>query len=251
MSPLLEIQSVHTNTGEIKILNGLSLTIKPGEIHAIMGPNGSGKSTLANTIAGNPNYQITDGDILFKGQSIQAMTPDQRARLGLFLAFQYPVAVPGVTVVNFLRQAVNAVRGKDLPIREFREELFNQMDSLSMDREFARRYLNDGFSGGEKKRTEMLQLAMLKPSLAVLDETDSGLDIDALRTVADGVNSIMNPDMGLLLITHYQRLLDYIKPQFVHVLIDGKIVQTGGPELAEELEKSGYDALEPTKISSE
>ena len=237
MEHLLEIQSVHTNTGEIKILNGLSLTINPGEIHAIMGPNGSGKSTLANTIAGNPSYQITDGDILFKGQSITAMSPDQRARLGLFLAFQYPVAVPGVTVVNFLRQAVNAVRGKDLPIREFREELFNHMDSLSMDREFARRYLNDGFSGGEKKRTEMLQLAMLKPSLAVL--------------VADGVNSIMNPDMGLLLITHYQRLLDYIKPQFVHVLIDGKIVKTGGPELAEELEKSGYDALEPAKISGE
>ena len=165
MEHLLEIQSVHTNTGEIKILNGLSLTINPGEIHAIMGPNGSGKSTLANTIAGNPSYQITDGDILFKGQSITAMSPDQRARLGLFLAFQYPVAVPGVTVVNFLRQAVNAVRGKDLPIREFREELFNHMDSLSMDREFARRYLNDGFSGGEKKRTEMLQLAMLNQVL--------------------------------------------------------------------------------------
>ena len=248
MSPLLEIQSLHTNTGEIKILNGLSLTINPGEIHAIMGPNGSGKSTLANTIAGNPSYQITAGDILFKEQSITAMSPDQRARLGLFLAFQYPVAVPGVTVVNFLRQAVNAVRGEDLPIREFREQLFNHMDSLSMDREFARRYLNDGFSGGEKKRTEMLQLAMLKPSLAVLDETDSGLDIDALRTVADGVNSIMNPDMGLLLITHYQRLLDYIKPHFVHVLINGKIVQTGGPELAQELEKSGYDALENATI---
>ena len=251
MSPLLEIQSVHTNTGKIKILNGLSLTINPGEIHAIMGPNGSGKSTLANTIAGNPSYQITAGDILFKEQSITAMSPDQRARLGLFLAFQYPVAVPGVTVVNFLRQAVNAVRGEDLPIREFREQLFNHMDSLSMDREFARRYLNDGFSGGEKKRTEMLQLAMLKPSLAVLDETDSGLDIDALRTVADGVNSIMNPDMGLLLITHYQRLLDYIKPHFVHVLINGKIVQTGGPELAQELEKSGYDALENATIPGE
>ncbi len=244
MDPLLEIQSVHAGTGEHKILNGLSLQINPGEIHALMGPNGSGKSTLANTIAGNPAYTISSGDILFKGKSLIQLAPDQRARLGLFLAFQYPVAVPGVTVVNFLRQAVNAVRGKDLPIREFREELFQHMDSLSMDRGFARRYLNDGFSGGEKKRTEMLQLAMLQPSLAVLDETDSGLDIDALRTVADGVNSIMNPNMGLLLITHYQRLLDYIKPHFIHVLMDGKIVQTGGPELAEELEQSGYDAIE-------
>tara|TARA_B110000263_G_C15282810_1_gene499188 strand:+ start:102 stop:845 length:744 start_codon:yes stop_codon:yes gene_type:complete len=244
MDSLLEIQSLHAETGEHKILNGLSLQINPGEIHAIMGPNGSGKSTLANTIAGNPTYTISSGDILFKGKSLIQLTPDQRARLGLFLAFQYPVAVPGVTVVNFLRQAVNAVRGKDLPIREFREQLFQHMDSLSMDRGFARRYLNDGFSGGEKKRTEMLQLAMLQPSLAVLDETDSGLDIDALRTVADGVNSIMNPNMGLLLITHYQRLLDYIKPHFIHVLMDGKIVQTGGPELAEELEQSGYDAIE-------
>ena len=247
MDPLLEIQSVHAGTGEYEILNGLSLQINPGEIHAIMGPNGSGKSTLANAIAGNPTYTISSGDILFKGKSLKQLSPDQRARLGLFLAFQYPVAVPGVTVVNFLRQAVNAVRGKDLPIREFREELFQHMDSLNMDREFARRYLNDGFSGGEKKRTEMLQLAMLQPSLAVLDETDSGLDIDALRTVADGVNSIMNPNMSLLLITHYQRLLDYIKPHFVHVLMGGKIVQTGGPELAEELEKSGYDAIEVKK----
>ncbi|HET7738630.1 MAG TPA: Fe-S cluster assembly ATPase SufC [Tepidiformaceae bacterium] len=241
---LLEIDNLHANIGDKPILKGLSLTIRKGEIHAIMGPNGSGKSTLANTLMGNPNYVITSGEVRFKGQPLNAMTPDQRARLGLFLAFQYPVAIPGVTMVNFLRQAVNAVRGEDVPIREFRELLFGKMDVLKMDQEFARRYVNDGFSGGEKKRAEMLQMAMLQPSMAVLDETDSGLDIDALRTVAEGVNALMNPEMGLLLITHYQRLLSYIKPQFVHVLIDGRIVRSGGPELAEELEATGYDEME-------
>ncbi|MGK2965950.1 MAG: Fe-S cluster assembly ATPase SufC [Tepidiformaceae bacterium] len=241
---LLEIDNLHANIGDKAILKGLSLTIRKGEIHAIMGPNGSGKSTLANTLMGNPNYVITSGEVRFKGQPLNAMTPDQRARLGLFLAFQYPVAIPGVTMVNFLRQAVNAVRGEDVPIREFRELLFGKMDVLKMDQEFARRYVNDGFSGGEKKRAEMLQMAMLQPSMAVLDETDSGLDIDALRTVAEGVNALMNPEMGLLLITHYQRLLSYIKPQFVHVLIDGRIVRSGGPELAEELEATGYDEME-------
>ena len=241
---LLEIDALRATIAGKEILKGLNLTVRAGEVHAIMGPNGSGKSTLANTLMGHPRYAVTGGEIRFQGQALAAMPPDERARRGLFLAFQYPVAVPGVTVVNFLRQAVNAVRGEEVAIREFREELFVKMDLLKMDRGFARRYLNDGFSGGEKKRAEMLQLAMLKPRMAVLDETDSGLDIDALRTVADGVNTLMNDDMGLLLITHYQRLLNYIKPQFVHVLIDGRIVRSGGPELAEELEATGYDTIE-------
>ena len=241
---LLEIDALRAAVAGKEILTGLNLTIRAGEVHAIMGPNGSGKSTLANALMGNPRYAVTGGEVRFRGQPLAGMPPDERARLGLFLAFQYPVAVPGVTVVNFLRQAVNAVRGEEVPIREFREELFATMDLLKVDRDFARRYLNDGFSGGEKKRAEMLQLAMLKPRMAVLDETDSGLDIDALRTVADGVNALMNDDMGLLMITHYQRLLNYIKPQFVHVLIDGRIVRSGGPELAEELEATGYDTIE-------
>jgi Fe-S cluster assembly ATP-binding protein len=215
-----------------------------------MGPNGSGKSTLANVLMGHPSYKVTAGDVLFKGQKLLTMKVDERARQGLFLAFQYPVAIPGVTMVNFLRQAVNAVRGADVPIREFREALFKKMDILKVDQDFARRYVNDGFSGGEKKRAEMLQMAMLEPSMAVLDETDSGLDIDALRTVAEGVNALMNPEMGLLLITHYQRLLNYVKPQFVHVLIDGRIVRSGGPELAEELEVTGYDEMEAALAAS-
>ncbi len=243
-APLLEIDALRASVAGKEILTGLNLTVRPGEVHAIMGPNGSGKSTLANTLMGNPRYAVTGGGVRFLGEALEGMAPDERARQGLFLAFQYPVAVPGVTVVNFLRQAVNAVRGEDLPVREFRQELFAKMELLKVDRDFARRYLNDGFSGGEKKRAEMLQLAMLQPRMAVLDETDSGLDIDALRTVADGVNALMNEDMGLLLITHYQRLLNYIKPQFVHVLMDGRIVRSGGPELAEELEASGYDAIE-------
>ncbi len=243
-APLLEIDALRADVAGKEILKGLNLTVRQGEVHAIMGPNGSGKSTLANALMGNPRYAVTGGEVRFLGQTLAGMAPDERARRGLFLAFQYPIAVPGVTVVNFLRQAVNAVRGEDIPVREFREELFAQMELLKVDRDFARRYLNDGFSGGEKKRAEMLQLAMLQPRMAVLDETDSGLDIDALRTVADGVNAIMNENMGLLLITHYQRLLNYIKPQFVHVLIDGRIVRSGGPELAEELEANGYDAIE-------
>ena len=243
-APLLEIDALRANVAGNEILTGLNLTIRPGEVHAIMGPNGSGKSTLANTLMGNPRYEVTGGEVRFLGDALDGMAPDERARRGLFLAFQYPVAVPGVTVVNFLRQAVNAVRGEEVPVREFRQELFQKMELLKVDRDFARRYLNDGFSGGEKKRAEMLQLAMLQPRMAVLDETDSGLDIDALRTVADGVNALMHENMGLLLITHYQRLLNYIKPQFVHVLIDGRIVRSGGPELAEELEESGYDTIE-------
>ncbi|MFN0095380.1 MAG: Fe-S cluster assembly ATPase SufC [Dehalococcoidia bacterium] len=243
-TPLLEITDLRASIGGKQILNGLTLTIFPGEVHAIMGPNGSGKSTLANVLMGNPAYEVTSGDAKLLGQSLLELAPDERARLGLFLAFQYPVAIPGVTLVNFLRQAVSAKQGRDVPIREFRQLLDQQMNLLKVDRDFARRYVNDGFSGGEKKRAEMLQMAMLQPRMAVLDETDSGLDIDALRTVSEGVNSLMNPEMGLLLITHYQRLLNYIRPQFIHVLVNGRIVASGGPELAEELESSGYDRYE-------
>jgi Fe-S cluster assembly ATP-binding protein len=247
---LLEIKDLRAEIAGKEILRGLSLHINEGEVHAIMGPNGSGKSTLANVLMGHPGYRVTGGEVLFRGQSILGMAPDERARLGLFLAFQYPVAIPGVTLVNFLRQAVNAKRGVDVPIREFREHLFKQMKMLDVNQDFARRYVNDGFSGGEKKRAEMLQMAVLEPAMAVLDETDSGLDIDALRTVAEGVNTIMHPGMGLLLITHYQRLLNYIKPQFVHVLIGGRIVKSGGPELALQLEETGYDELEAAALAT-
>jgi len=243
----LEIKNLHVNIEDKEILKGLSLTINQGEIHAIMGPNGTGKSTLAYTLMGHPNYTVTEGEIIFKGQNMLELEPDERSRAGIFLAFQYPVAIPGVTVANFLRTAVNARRravnpeDKGMPIPEFRKMLKDKMSMLKMDQAFADRYLNEGFSGGEKKRAEILQMATLKPEIAILDETDSGLDIDALRIVAEGVNALSGPDLGVLVITHYQRLLNYIKPDFVHIMLDGKIVESGGPDLALHLEEQGYD----------
>ncbi|MBM3124501.1 MAG: Fe-S cluster assembly ATPase SufC [Chloroflexi bacterium] len=243
----LEIKNLHVSIEEKEILKGLSLTVKQGEIHAIMGPNGTGKSTLAYTLMGHPNYKVTGGEIRFKDIDILELEPDERSRLGLFLAFQYPVAIPGVTVANFLRSALNSRRrvenpaDKGIPIPEFRKMLKERMDMLKMDHNFAGRYLNDGFSGGEKKRAEILQLATLRPEIAILDETDSGLDIDALRIVSEGVNALAGPQLGVLVITHYQRLLNYIKPHFVHVMMDGRIVESGGPDLALHLEEHGYD----------
>ncbi len=243
----LEIKNLHVGIEGKEILKGLSLSIKQGEIHAIMGPNGTGKSTLAYTLMGHPNYAVTDGEITFKDKNVLELEPDERSRLGLFLAFQYPVAIPGVTVANFLRSAINSRRraenpeDKGMPIPEFRKMLKEKMDMLKMDHAFAGRYLNDGFSGGEKKRAEILQLATLKPEIAILDETDSGLDIDALRIVSEGVNALAGPHLGVMVITHYQRLLNYIKPDFVHVMLDGRIVESGGPDLALHLEEHGYD----------
>ena len=239
--PLFVIEDLHVSIEGKEILKGVNLSINRGEVHALMGPNGSGKSTLANALMGHPRYEVTGGHVIFKGEDILGLRPDQRARKGLFLAFQYPTAIPGVTMVNFLRASLKAVRGSDVPVREFRAILKETMDLLKVDESFARRYVNDGFSGGEKKRAEVLQLGILRPEMAVLDETDSGLDIDALRTVAEGVGALMGPGMGVLLITHYQRILNYIKPDFVHVLYAGRIVKSGGRELAEELEARGYE----------
>jgi Fe-S cluster assembly ATP-binding protein len=242
----LVIRDLHASIDGAEILKGVDLELSKGEVHAIMGPNGSGKSTLAHVLMGHPAYEVTGGEVTFKGEEVLELEPDERSRLGLFLAFQYPAAIPGVTVANFLRMAVNAHRrgedGTENPIRipEFRKLLQESMEQLKIDRSMTSRYLNDGFSGGEKKRMEMLQMAMLRPQIAILDETDSGLDIDALRIVADGVNSLVGPDMGALVITHYSRLLRYIKPQHVHVLVDGRIVRSGGPEVADELERDGY-----------
>jgi Fe-S cluster assembly ATP-binding protein len=249
MSNDLVIKNLHAQVGEKKILNGVNLTIQQGTIHAIMGPNGSGKSTLANTIAGHPGYTVTEGEVWYKGQNILKLEPNERSTLGIFLAFQYPVAVPGVTVGNFLRAALNSHRaeeGKDpkqtaIPIPEFRKLLKAGQTHLEMDDSFIRRYLNEGFSGGEKKRLEILQMMLLKPGMAILDETDSGLDIDALRIVSNGVNALMNPSMGVMVITHYQRLLNYIKPQVISIMLDGRVVRESGPELALDLEAKGYD----------
>ncbi|MBN1530717.1 MAG: Fe-S cluster assembly ATPase SufC [Thermoleophilaceae bacterium] len=237
----LEIQNLHVRIEEREILHGVDLTVKKGETHALMGPNGSGKSTLANTLMGNPNYEVTEGRILLDGEDLTEADPDERARAGLFMAFQYPATIPGVSVANFLRMAVNARREEPIKVKEFGEILGKNMELLKIDRAFTSRYLNEGFSGGEKKRAEILQLAMLAPEFAVLDETDSGLDIDALRIVSDGVNALREQERGFLIITHYTRILGYVRPEFVHIMIDGRIVREGGPELADELEDKGYE----------
>lgn len=247
MTSVLEIRNLHVNVNDKPILKGVNLLVKQGEIHALMGPNGTGKSTLAYALMGHPGYTVTAGQMLFEGQDLVELEPDERSRLGLFLAFQYPVAIPGVSVANFLRTAINARRKKEnpedkgMPIPQFRKVLKDKMDLLQVDHSFAGRYLNEGFSGGEKKRAEILQMATLEPKIAVMDETDSGLDIDALRVVAHGVNAMAGPDLGVLVITHYQRILNYIKPDFVHVMLDGKIVESGGADLALHLEEHGYD----------
>jgi Fe-S cluster assembly ATP-binding protein len=248
MTTALEIKNLHVTIDDQPILKGIDLLVKQGEVHALMGPNGSGKSTLAYTLAGHPFYEPTAGQVIFDGLDLLEMEADERSRAGLFLAFQYPVAVPGVTVANFLRQALNARRraedpdDKGMPIPAFRRLLKEKMDTLSIDYKFAGRYLNEGFSGGEKKRAEILQMATLEPKIAIMDETDSGLDIDALRIVSDGANTLQKENgMGVLVITHYQRILNYIHPDFVHVMLNGRIVESGGPELALQLEENGYD----------
>jgi Fe-S cluster assembly ATP-binding protein len=246
--PLLKVVDLHAEIAEsgTEILRGVNLEIQEGEIHAIMGPNGSGKSTLSKVISGHPSYEVTDGDILFRGESILGMEPDERAQAGIFLAFQYPVEIPGVSIANFLRTAINAKRGEEMDIFDFQDLLVEKMTMLEMDPVFAERSVNEGFSGGEKKRNEILQLAMLEPTLAIMDETDSGLDIDALKVVSAGINKIKAQhveDMSVLLITHYQRMLNYVKPDFVHVMVEGRIVRSGGPELALELEEKGYESV--------
>jgi Fe-S cluster assembly ATP-binding protein len=240
----LEIRNLHVSAEDKEILKGLDLEVSKGKVHALMGPNGSGKSTLANAIMGHPSLEVTAGEILYAGEDITEAAPEERARAGLFMAFQYPVAIPGVTVAKYLRMAVNSQRDargeQEIKLKDFRKQTEAAMELMNIPREFSSRYLNDGFSGGEKKRMEILQLAMLRPELAVLDETDSGLDIDALRTVAEGVNRFTGPDLGVLIITHYQRILHLVKPDFVHVMYDGRIVKEGGTELVELLEERGY-----------
>ena len=255
---VLELKNLHVALEDgTEIVKGVDLAVDTDEIHAVMGPNGSGKSTLAFALMGHPGYEITEGQILFDGQDITELEAHERAQRGLFLAFQYPQAIPGVTVTSFMRSAMNAIRkarkGEDdpVPIPEFRKEMLAAMERLRIPRELAQRYLNDGFSGGEKKRVEILQMAMLKPRIAVLDETDSGLDIDALRIVAGGVRELVSPEMGALVITHYQRILSYIEPDYVHVFVDGRIVAEGGPELAHTLEAEGYEAFMPAAVGSE
>lgn len=243
------IRNLYAGINGNEILRGVNLTVNQGEVHALMGPNGTGKSTLAYVLMGHPKYEVTEGEVIFKGVNVLDLKPDERSRMGLFLAFQYPVAIPGVSVANFLRTAVNSRRKADnpedkgVPIPEFRIMLKAKMDLLKMDHAFAGRYLNDGFSGGEKKKAEILQMAALEPDIAILDETDSGLDIDALRIVSDGVNTLRGEHLGVLVITHYQRVLNYIKPDYVHIMLDGRIVESGGPELALTLEEQGYEWL--------
>ena len=245
----LVIEDLHVSVEDKQILRGVDLTVESGKVHALMGPNGSGKSTLAYALAGHPRYRVTGGRVTFKGEGVLALAPDERARLGMFLAMQYPVEVPGVSVTSFLRTAINAVRGEDVSVRQFAKDLREQMKALEMDPRFAERSLNERFSGGEKKRHEILQMALLRPSLAILDETDSGLDVDALKVVSRGVNRLRGPDLGVLLITHYTRILRYIAPDAVHVMVDGRVVESGGPELAEELEAKGYERWRGTSAA--
>jgi Fe-S cluster assembly ATP-binding protein len=242
----LEIRGLTVEIEGKEILKGLDLSVAKGETHALMGPNGSGKSTLAYAIMGHPSYEITNGTVLMKGEDITEMSPDERAQLGLFLAMQYPTEIPGVSLTNFLRTAINATRDEDVPVRQFMQSLRSEMSQLDMNADFLSRNVNEGFSGGEKKRFEILQMAMLKPEIAVLDETDSGLDVDALKSVSEGVNRLRGPDLGVLIITHYTRILRYITPDHVHVMFEGRIVQSGGAELAEELEDKGYEHLKAT-----
>ena len=255
MTDQLVITGLEVSIGGKKILKGLDLTVRQGEVHALMGPNGSGKTSLAYTLMGHPDYKVDAGSVTWRGQDVLGLPPDKRARLGIFLAFQYPSAIPGVTVASFLRNIYNAIhhpkptdetgessiKYTGIPLAKFRKLMEEKMALLRMDAGFATRYVNEGFSGGEKKRLEMLQMAILAPSMAILDETDSGLDIDALKNVADGINATLSPEMGVLMITHYQRMLNYVKPQFVHVLLDGRVVMSGGEELSRELEANGYD----------
>ena len=250
MSNLL-IKDLQVSIADKPIIKGLNLEVKPGEVHAIMGPNGSGKSTMAYALAGHPAYEVEGGEVWMDGINLLELNADERARMGLFLCFQYPTAIPGITMANFLRTSYNAIKGeegedgkkKSIPIVEFRKTLLEKMDMLKMDREFARRYLNEGFSGGEKKRAEILQMALLEPKVAILDETDSGLDIDALKVVSEGINSLLSPERAFVIITHYQRILNYVKPDFVHIMVDGQIIESGGSELAERLEAEGYDNI--------
>ncbi len=246
MPELLRIENLHASADGVEILNGVDLVVERGEVHALMGPNGSGKSTLANVLMGHPSYEVTGGSIWFDGVDITEVAPDQRATAGMFLAFQYPEEIPGVSVVQFLRQALSNKTGIDYTVLELRLKVMEAMQSLGMDATFADRYLNEGFSGGERKRNEVLQMAVLEPALSILDETDSGLDIDALRTVAEGVRSLVHPERGFLIITHYQRLLEYVKPDIVHVFMDGRVLTSGGIELSEQLEADGYDAFRAT-----
>lgn len=249
--PLLQVKNLHAEIDGKPILRGLDLTIEKGEVHALMGPNGSGKSTLSNVLMGHPAYEVTEGEIWFQGENITEMEPDERAKMGIFLAFQYPTSIPGVSLGNFLLASVKAVRGADnVQLLPFRKELNAKMEELGINRDFAKRYVNEGFSGGEKKRAEIFQMAVLEPRLAILDETDSGLDIDALKVVSSGVNKLKRADSAQLVITHYQRLLNYIIPDFVHVMADGRIVKSGGKELALELESQGYEAIVKGQLAS-
>jgi Fe-S cluster assembly ATP-binding protein len=242
-APLLRIENLHASAGAAEILKGVDLTVQRGEIHALMGPNGSGKSTLASVLMGNPTFQVSAGTVTYKGEDVTHAPPTDRGAAGMFLAFQHPEAIPGVSVIQFLRQALSNRTGTDLTVLELRLKVMDIMKELGMESSFADRYLNEGFSGGERKRNEVLQMAVLEPELAIMDETDSGLDIDALRTVADGVNRLATPERGFLIITHYQRLLDYITPDVVHIFMDGRILESGGPELAAKLEEEGYDSF--------